>query len=158
LSEAARVILRKLKSLSGLGGARRALLVEAAVCLALARLTLGLFPFRTVAARLGEVCRPAVAGERIRQYAGAPGDDEAARAVGWAVRFMADRVPFRAVCLQQGVAAKMMLRRRGIRSALHFGVASSETGLKAHAWLDTAGAKVTGYPIGNEFTELASFI
>ena len=152
------MILRKLKSLSSLGGARRALLVEAAVYLAVARLTLVLFPFRKVAARLGEVCQPAVAGERIRQVAGAPGEDETARTVGWAVRFMADRVPFRAVCLQQGVAAKMMLRRRGIRSALHFGVASSETGMNAHAWLDTAGAKVTGYPIGNEFTELASFI
>lgn len=152
------MILRKLKSLSGLGGARRVLLLEAAACLALARLILVIFPFRTVAARLGEVCQPAVAVERIRQFAGAPADDEAARAVGWAVRFMADRVPFKAVCLQQAVAAKMMLRRRGIRSALHFGVASSETGLNAHAWLDTAGAKVTGYPIGNEFTELAAFI
>lgn len=152
------MILRKLKSLTRLSGGRRALLLEATVWLALARLTLVLFPFRTVAARLGEVCQPAVAVERIRQFAGAPADDEAARAVGWAVLFMADRVPFRAVCLQQGVAAKMMLRRRGIRSALHFGVAPAGNGLKAHAWLDTAGAKVTGYPVGSEFTELASFI
>jgi hypothetical protein len=137
---------------------RRALLLEATLWLALARLALVLFPFRTVAAHLGEVCQPAVAAERIGQLGPDPRDDETARTVSWAVRFMAARVPFKAVCLQQGVAAKMMLRRRGIRSALHFGVARKDTGLDAHAWLNTAGAKVTGYPVRSDFTELACFL
>lgn len=135
--------------------AQRALLLEATVWLALARVALVLFPFRTVAAHLGEVCLPAVAAGRIDQLSCVPGEADAARAVGWAVRMMAGKVPFKAVCLQQGVAAKMMLRRRGIQSALHFGVAPNAAGLDAHAWLNTAGAKVTGYPVGSGFTELA---
>lgn len=149
------MIRRKVRTLMGMGRARRALLIEAVVCLALARLALVLLPFRWVAAHLGEVCSPTVAAGRLRQSIGDPQDAETARAVGWAVRKMADRVPFRAVCLQQGVAAKMMLRRRGIPSALHFGVARQPAGLDAHAWLDTAGVRVTGYPVGNRFTELA---
>lgn len=135
--------------------ARRALLVEATVWLAVARLALVLFPFRKVAAHLGEVCSPADAAGRINQSIIDPADTATARSVGWAIRLMAGKVPFRAVCLQQGVAAKLMLRRRGIQSALHFGVAPNADGLDAHAWLDTAGAKVTGYPVGNGFTELA---
>lgn len=135
--------------------AQRALLLEAIVWLALARVALVLFPFRVVAAHLGEVCKPAVAAGRLDPSGGDPAEAEIARAVGWSVRLMASKAPFRAVCLQQGVAAKMMLRRRGIPSALHFGVAPNVTGLEAHAWLDTSGAKVTGYPVANTFTELA---
>ena len=136
-------------------GAQRALLVEATAWLALARLALVLFPFRVVAAHLGEVCTPAIAAGRMAQAGADPAETETARTVGHAVRLMAGKVPFKAVCLQQGVAAKLMLRRRGIRSALHFGVAPKAAGLDAHAWLDTAGAKVTGFPVGTAFTELA---
>jgi len=150
-----RVIRRKLTTLMRMNPARRALLVEATVWLALARLALVLFPFRVVAAHLGEVCSPAEAAGRISQAIKNAADADTARAVGWAVRLMAGKVPFKAVCLQQGVAAKLMLRRRGIQSALHFGVAPRPEGLDAHAWLDTAGAKVTGYPVGDAFTELA---
>jgi len=139
----------------GMSGAKRSLLLEAIVWLALARAALVLFPFRMVAAHLGEVCSPAVAAERINQSICDSRQTDTAKAVGWAVRFMAARAPFRAVCLQQGVAAKMMLRRRGIQSALHFGVARNAAGLDAHAWLNIPGAKVTGYPVGSELTEVA---
>ncbi len=149
------MIRRKLNTLMRMTHARRALLVEATIWLALARASLLVFPFRMVAAQLGEACVPAVAAGRIEQSGRGPEQAETARAVGWAVRLMADKVPFRAVCLQQGVAAKMMLRRRGIQSALHFGVAPDESGLNPHAWLNTADARVTGYPIGNRLTELA---
>ena len=148
------MIQRKLNTLLGLTPAKRGLLLEALVWLALARVALVLFPFRVVAAHLGEVCTPAEAAGRISQSINEPEEIDAARSVGWAVRLMAGKVPFRAVCLQQGVAAKMMLRRRRIRSALHFGVAPKVGGLEAHAWLDTAGAKVTGYPVGASFTEV----
>lgn len=149
------MIQRKLHTLLGMTQAQRGLLLEAMIWLALARLALVLFSFRIVAAHLGEACSPTVAAGRINQSISDPGETDTAKAVGWAIRFMASRVPFRAVCLQQGVAAKMMLRRRGIQSALHFGVAPKAAGLDAHAWLDTAGAKVTGYPVANRFTELA---
>ena len=144
-----------MNTLRGMTHTQRALLLEAIIWLALARVALVLLPFRVVAAHLGEVCPPAVAAERLDKSGDDPRETAVATAVGWAVRLMAAKAPFRAVCLQQGVAAKMMLRRRGIQSALHFGVARKAGGLDAHAWLDTAGAKVTGYPIGTGFTELA---
>jgi hypothetical protein len=68
-------------------------------------------------------------------------------------------VPFKAVCLPQAMAARIMLGRRGVASALHFGAAKGETKpLDAHAWLDAAGVKVTGYPVALRFAEIACFV
>lgn len=148
------VILRKLNSLMRMDSRRRGLMAEAAVCLAVARGVLLVFPFRHVARRLGRLTSPGAA-------AAAGGDQELAKAVGWAVRRTATYVPFKAVCLQQAIAARMMLRRRGVESALHFGVARGESPaspLRAHAWLDTAGAKITGYPVRAGFVEIACFL
>ena len=68
-------------------------------------------------------------------------------------------MPFRAVCLPQAMAARIMLSRRGIASVLHFGAAKGkEQPIDAHAWLDAAGVEVTGYPVATEIAESASFI
>lgn len=155
------VVLRKLKTLATMDPRRRALMAEAAAWLAIAWLALLVFPFRHVARRLGDPATPDVAATRIAQMRKADGDDALAKDIGWAVTRMAGYVPFRAVCLQQGIAAKMMLRRRGVESALHFGVArgtSPAKPLEAHAWLDAGGAKVTGYPVQSGFTEIACFL
>jgi len=137
---------------------RRALLVEALMWLAAARLALLVFPFRRVARKLGEATAPHADGAAAD--VGGQEDAVLARDIGWAVGRMAAHVPFRAVCLQQAIAARMMLRRRGIGSALHFGVAKGEPpakALEAHAWLDAAGTPVTGYPVAPRFVELACF-
>ena len=61
-------------------------------------------------------------------------------------------VPFKAVCLPQAMAARVMLKRRGVESVMHFGAAKgTEKPLDAHAWLDAAGVEVTGYPVAEEF-------
>lgn len=144
-----------------MGGARRRLMAEALLWLAIARVVLLLVPFRAVAARLGDPLNPAdgcVRAAELRYDAEAL---SLAREIGWAVRRTATYVPFRAVCLQQAVAAKLMLRNRGIASTLHLGVATPEGADKvrrAHAWLDAGQVKVTGYPVGPEFTEVACFL
>src|SRR5437016_11225358 len=83
----------------------RALVAEALVFLTLFRAAVHTLPFRYVAA-LGRL---------------APGEDHtplspesAARAgrVGWAIRAVAARRPWQAVCLPQAVAGMAMLRRR----------------------------------------------
>jgi hypothetical protein len=82
-----------------------------------------------------------------------------AEEVGWAVTRAALYLPFKAVCLPQAMAARVMLTRRGIASVLHFGAAKSEgRPLDAHAWLDAAGVEVTGYPVGRGFAEIACFV
>ena len=68
-------------------------------------------------------------------------------------------VPFKAVCLPQAMAARIMLKRRGVASAMHFGAAKgTNKPLEAHAWLDAAGVKVTGYPEALQFAEIACFV
>ena len=68
-------------------------------------------------------------------------------------------VPFKAVCLPQAMAARVMLERRGVKSVMHFGAAKgTDKPLDAHAWLDAAGVKVTGYPVAENFAEIACFV
>lgn len=154
------MIRRKVSTLLHMEQRRRVLLVEALLWLAAARLALLIFSFRRVAKRLGTIT---AAGPETEAMASGPlrdGDAELAREVGWAVCRMADHVPFKAVCLQRAIAARIMLRRRGIGSVLHFGVAKAEppaNRLEAHAWLDAAGAKITGYPVAPCFTEIGCF-
>lgn len=90
-----------------------------------------------------------------------PDAPERDRLVGqcrWAVRAWADRVPWRAVCFQRGLALHLMLRRRGIPSVLHYGVAQDESeGLRAHVWVDVGGRTVLGGEEAPKFTRVASF-
>lgn len=149
---------RQFVRLRQIGSRRRALLVEAMICLALARLVLHLVPFPRIARRLGDFAPP---GDARAAQAGtpAPVDAPLARDVGWAVTRAARHAPFAAVCLPQAIAARVMLARRGIASVIHFGAcAPSEAPEETHAWLNAAGVEVTGYPVARRFTEVACFV
>lgn len=155
------LLARKSVSVVRMGGLRRRLMVEAFFWLAVARVALLVLPFRKVAAQLGDVLAPAEGAKRMAGIAPPPDAEAIAREIGWSVRRMADYVPFRAVCLQQALAGKAMLRRRGIVGALHLGVATGASPgatMKAHAWLDAAGVKVTGWPFDDEYAEVACFV
>jgi hypothetical protein len=57
------------------------------------------------------------------------------------------------------MAARVMLKRRGVQSVMHFGAAKgTDKPLDAHAWLDAAGVEVTGYPVAAGFAEIACFV
>ena len=92
------------------------------------------------------------------------GGSRVAEEVGWAVTRAARHVPFNAVCLPQAMAARIMLKRHGVDSVLHFGarIGQDKIGqdkpIDAHAWLDAAGVEVTGYPVANTFAEIACFV
>ena len=135
---------------------RKLLVCEAVIWLALARLALLFVPFRHLAARFGTIAdarAPAVPSSL------AEAREPLVRDVGWAVTRSARYVPFRAVCLPQAIAAQAMLRCRGVASVMHFGVMKSDGGsLLAHAWLDAGAIEVTGYPVGDQFIEVARFV
>ena len=155
------MIRRKLSTLMRMDRPHRALIVEALVCLGIARLSLSLLPFRHVAKRLGAIVPRSDAVDCAGPASHSSVETEIAQDIGWAVRRMAAHAPFKALCLQQALAAKMMLRRRSIQSALHFGVSRDNlpgASLEAHAWLDVADAQVTGYPVPSRFIEIACFI
>ena len=130
---------------------RRRLLMEAGVCLLLARIVLKALPFSLVARGLGGFGAPATGNPATASDR----DAALARDVRWAVRHAVGHVPFQAVCLPQALAARIMLTRRRVGSVLHFGVTKvPSTGLVAHAWLDAAGVGVTGFPVDAEYAEI----
>lgn len=148
---------RRLRMFLAYGPARQALVAEAAVSLLAARLMLLRMPFQRLAARWGDF-QPSSAGEVVAP-AGPLYQRQTAQAIGWAVRAAASAVPFKAMCLQQAVAARSMLARRGIASVIHYGAGRDGDGaLIAHAWLDAAGEEVTGYPVGAMIAEIGAFV
>jgi Transglutaminase-like superfamily len=152
-------IRRTFRSVRQIGWRRRALIAEASLWLALTRLALAVAPFPALARRLGAFVPPA----DPRVAAAAASTDAAsarlAREISWAVTRGAVHAPFKAVCLPQAIAARIMLKRRGVMSAMHFGAAKGEGArLDAHAWLDAAGVRVTGYPVARNLAEIACFV
>jgi len=153
------LIRRLLRRFGQVDNRRRALLAEAVAYLFAARLALIFIPFPRLARRLGTFVPPADARAVAVRVGTAPDQALLAEAIGWAVTRAARYVPFRAVCLPQAMAARVMLRRRGVRSVMHFGAAKgTEKPLDAHAWLDAAGVQVTGYPVAEGFAEIACFV
>jgi hypothetical protein len=154
-----RLIRRLLRRFGQVDNRRRALLAEAVAYLFAARLALIFIPFPRLARRLGTFVPPADARATQAGTATAPDQVQLAEAIGWAVTRAARYMPFRAVCPPQAMAARVMLKRRGVKSVMHFGAAKgTEKPLDAHAWLDAAGVEVTGYPVAENFAEIACFV
>jgi hypothetical protein len=99
---------------------------------------------------------------RILGYARAPDGIPAAPVVGQrsarsvvrAVERVADLLPWRPLCLPRAVAARAMLRRRGIPCQLHLGIVAAAP-VSAHAWLTVGGHVVQGGPV-RRITPLAT--
>lgn len=90
-----------------------------------------------------------------RPAGGGRAERQAALDVAWAVTRTATYLPLSTLCLAQALAARAMLRRRGIASLLHVGVARSRAApFEAHAWLEAGGVEVTGYPVPPHLREI----
>ena len=159
-----RSLRRRLVRFAQVGHHRRVVLIEAVAWLLVARLSLIFVSFPRLARRLGTLVAPADA-RALRAKLDAKQDQaRIAEEVGWAVTRAARHVPFNAVCLPQAMAARIMLKRRGVDSVLHFGarIGQDKVGpdkpIDAHAWLDAAGIEVTGYPVASTFAEIACFV
>ena len=122
------------------------LLAEALAVLALASLAIALLPFRRVAAAAS------VRGRRETRR-----DALMVRRVRGAIRGWSSRVPWKTVCFQRGLAMHWMLRRRGIRSVLLYGVRHEKDGLGAHVWVDVDGETAIGGEEAPDFACLARF-
>lgn len=130
---------------------QRALMAEASLWLLLARLALAVVPFRWIAARLGRK-----RGESAAALA--PEDVARATQIGRAVEAMSRHAPWQSRCLAQAIAARLMLKQRGIPHTLYVGVAKDGGhALAAHAWLRCGPAIVTGRPGHQRFTVVSTF-
>jgi hypothetical protein len=136
----------RLPRVDRIGAADWLLLGEALLALGWASLAIRILPFRRVAASASRPRAPA----RRRATAAAK--------ICWAVEAWARRVPWKAVCFQRGLAAHVMLRRRGLNSILHYGVARKEgEGLSAHVWVSLDGPILLGGREAPDFICLATF-
>ena len=127
----------------------RLILGEAIVWLAIAGLIVAVVPFRNfgfLAARPVRKLPPADEARNLMR-----------RQIRWAIITAARRVPWRALCIQQGLAAQFMLRRRGIPSVLYYGAALHEGGLKAHVWVRDGDIDVIGGEAASRYALLARF-
>jgi hypothetical protein len=142
---------RLLRKVLNLPLAEKGLLLEALALLGLARMAVLLLPFRWVARLLG------------KQEAQTPVQEDAAnvvhiRRIGTMVRKTSQNVPWTSKCLDQALAAKIMLARRGIATTVYFGVKNDANGrLEAHAWLRSGTLYVTGGSIRDRFTVINTF-
>ena len=99
-----------------------------------------------------------VAARPVRKPPPAPeARNRVRRQVRWAIVTAARRVPWRALCIQQGLAAQFMLRRRGIPSVLYYGAALREGDLKAHVWVRDGTIDVIGGEAASRYALLARF-
>jgi hypothetical protein len=110
-----------------LPASRRWLLVEAFATLLAARSSLVLLPVRWIFRWL----------ESPPRHPAASDASETVEEIRWAVLTVARYGPLSFVCFPQALAAHAMLRRRGIRSIMHYGVRrSADRQMRAHTWLE----------------------
>jgi len=122
--------------------------VEACIWLVLAHIAVKTLPGPRLTRMLG---RPTPAASQSPE--GRP--SYSAWRVGHAITRAAEVLPWHPVCLAQALAARGMLRRRGIRSRSHLGITAREP-FEAHAWVSVEGHVVVGGPITHA-TEVAAF-
>ena len=63
----------------------------------------------------------------------------------------------RSNCYDQALAAMVLCRRRKIPATIYFGIAKSEDGLRAHAWIRCGTNFITGAAIKHKYTPIAWF-
>ena len=135
---------------------RKAALLEAAAVLMLARL-LKMVPMRIYLQACGgamwDVDRALL-----------PDQQHTACEVGKLVRRVARTLPFKAVCIEQTIAASLMLRWRDIPATAYIGVhrapelrVANPRGYNAHAWLKVGSHVIIGGPDVSDFVPLAKF-
>jgi Transglutaminase-like superfamily len=128
----------------------RLLVLEATFCLAVAVFAIAMLPFRHVGRLASRQTGRPVPPQQIRLTE--------VRSVRWAIIAAARQVPWHAMCFQQGLAAQLMLRRRGIPSVLYYGAAPDGlNGLAAHVWVRDGDVNVIGGEIASRFALLATF-
>ncbi len=138
-------------------GRRRALALEAVGELARARL-ITLLPARIYTRDFGTM-NDASGAVAVAEC------PEAAAEIGRMVETVARAMPFRALCLQQAVAARRMLRRRGVQATVYLGVNCASAGRKgagqgtaAHAWVEVGSRVVNGDANLGDYAVVARFV
>jgi len=143
-------LMQGLKRVAGFGPVDWFDLVLASVELALARRLIG-------ARTAGDLLRTTRSAPSGSLGSLSPGQLRLVSRVSFSVPRVAVRVPWRADCLVQALAAQRWLQRKGISTTLHVGVHKKfPAEFEAHAWLMQGDTIVTGGDI-KRFTPLTAW-
>jgi len=87
-----------------------------------------------------------------------------AEEIGHVVEVVGRCLPFRALCLQQAIAVRRMLNRRGIPAVVYLGIARdrvdrarADLGQAAHAWVVVGSRVVSGDGVLDKYAIVARF-
>lgn len=135
------------------------LFIEAWFFLAAARILIFWIPFRKLLPLIGQqVCQEEAeiaAADRVAA-------NDLLELIRISIHRACRRSPWRTKCFEQALSARMMLRSRGIKSIIHFGVrkciSDQKDILEAHAWLISSGVVVTGGENNSTFTIVGCFV
>ena len=139
-----------IRGIRGLTLKRVALLTEAGVCVAIAKVLVHGVPFRWTARTMGTKSMITPEHEDGRTAANA-------KEIRWALQAIARRVRPLRQCLPQAMAAQWMTRRRGIRSTLYLGTRREAGVMEAHAWLRAGTRTVVGGEVCGQYSVIAAF-
>lgn len=129
------------------GPAEMLLAAEALALLVIFRVCLAVIPVRRIIRAITHGKASAQMSEAAESAAAA------ARRVQWAVSAVARHSVVEFVCFPQALAGYTLLRRRGVKSTIVYGVARSPEGeLLAHTWLMVGSRMVLGGEAAGEFT------
>lgn len=145
LTEMQKVRAKPLAKLRQLNPERRRLLARACLVLSGASAAVALLPFRR-AIRFGCVAQRSAGGLLIADCV-------------WAVEAAARRLPWRTLCIEQGLAVQRMLRRSGANAVLHYGARHDPVSgaLEAHVWVSVDGQVVIGGEDARHYAEVACY-
>ena len=134
----------------GQSARRRRLLLEALLWLGLARMALRFISFRYIVWFLKrpvkETKLTAIERGVLRQE------------VSWAVGESALHLPGVTACFPCGIAARTMLRRRGIDATLYYGAATlPDRGLTTHVWVQDGLDGVVGHQVADNYHVIARY-
>ena len=127
-----------------------AIFVEAFWVLCLASLAKAVAPFRILASLASRPLRERPLSFEARALT--------AVYVRRAVLAWARRMPWKPLCLPQGLAVQFMLRRRGIPAVLYVGAAQDGQGhYESHVWVQDKQFFVVGGEVAGRFEVLAKY-
>ncbi|MCS5690887.1 lasso peptide biosynthesis B2 protein [Cyanobium sp. FGCU-6] len=139
---------------SRLSARQRRLTLQAWLLLPAAGAALRILPLRHLLRLLA--LRPAATpGSLPTQGAAAP--DPLSRDIAEAISRAAASAPTGGTCLPRALVGTVLLRRHGRPAQLTLGVATPGEGLTAHAWLESEGAPISGFPVPSTWQPLVRF-
>ncbi len=147
-------LIRKWRAWRRLPASVRALFLPTWCLLGCARLATLLVPFRRLAPYLGKHLGNTTFTPLL-------GPQQAVRAarIGQVVELAARYAPWRALCHEQAIVARVWLGGYKIPYALYYGVGKEPDGtLRAHAWVSAGPVCVTGGDSWGDYTVVATFV